>query len=241
MKILGVIPSRYASKRFPGKALVDIGGKTMIQRVYEQASKCNSYSDLVVATDDDRIYDHIKLLGGNVMMTLSDHMNGTERCNEVLETIAPEYDYVVNIQGDEPFVHPETLENLNSILDGNVEIGTLLKKVEDHSILDNPNEIKVAINKRNEALYFSRSKIPYSRNDSEMSISQYYKHIGIYAYRSDILKKISQLEASPLELSESLEQLRWLENGYKINVTFTDHQSIGIDSPEDLKEATKYL
>ncbi len=238
MKIIGIIPSRFGSTRFPGKPLADIKGKPMIQRVFEQAAKSSSLDQVIVATDDKRVYNCVQAFGGKVMMTQVAHLNGTERCGEVAKSYPA--DYYINIQGDEPFIHPEQIDTLAGILDGNTELGTLVKEVNDSSILDDPNEMKVALNKSFEALYFSRSCIPFVRDyDPADWLKQhnYYKHIGIYGYRSDILNEIIKLPASSLELAESLEQLRWLENGYKIKVGITEHESMGIDTPEDLKQA----
>ena len=238
MKIIGIIPSRFASTRFPGKPLADIGGKPMIQRVCEQASKASSLNQVIVATDDQRIVDCVLGFGGKAMMTNESHRNGTERCGEV----ASEYpaDYYINIQGDEPFIHPEQIDTLAGILDGTTQLGTLVKKVQDASLLDNPNVMKVTCNIDGEALYFSRSCIPYVRDHEAanwLEHHDFYKHIGIYAYRADILHEIIKLEASSLELAESLEQLRWLENGYKIKVAKTEYESMGIDTPEDVQKA----
>ena len=244
MKILGIIPARYASTRFPGKPLVDIGGKTMIRRVYEQACKATKLTDVVVATDEQRIYDEITRHGGKAVMTRSDHMNGTERCGEVMQQAEITYDYAINIQGDEPFIHPEMIDQLAAILDGTTQLGTLVKKVDDVAILDNPNAIKVVFSKEMQALYFSRSCIPFLRGKApgeRLAAHEYYKHIGIYAYRADVLKEITKLPAGLLEATESLEQLRWLENGYQINVAITPHESQGIDAPEDLEKIQKLL
>ncbi|MCP4457557.1 MAG: 3-deoxy-manno-octulosonate cytidylyltransferase [Cytophagales bacterium] len=240
MKIIGIIPSRYRSSRSPGKPLVDIGGKPMIQRVYEQASKAKSLDQVVVATDDQRIEDCVIGFGGKVMMTSESHQNGTERCGEV----AIEYpaQFYINIQGDEPFIHPEQIDGLASILNGETQLGTLVKKIQDDSLLDNPNVMKVTFDKKDEAFYFSRSCIPFVRDHVRsdwMKHHDFYKHIGIYAYRSDVLKEIVNLTSSSLELAENLEQLRWLENGYKIKVAKTHYESTGIDTPEDIDRALK--
>ena len=232
MKILGIIPARFASTRFPGKPLVDIGGKTMIRRVYEQAIKAASLSDVIVATDDQRIYNEVLSFGGRAVMTAPHHLNGTERCAEVASTL--DVDAVINIQGDEPFIHPEQIDTLASLFSyHDFQIGTLIKVCEDQSLLAKPSIIKVTVNKGLQALYFSRSVIPYLRNTD--AHPTYYKHIGIYGYRSDILQEIVKLPSSPLELAESLEQLRWLENGYTIHTAVTIHESISIDVPEDLE------
>lgn len=242
MKIIGIIPSRYASSRFPGKPLVDIGGKTMIRRVYEQAARSKSLSSVIVATDDERIFNEVKSFGGNVMMTSASHNNGTERCAEVATT--SDADVIINIQGDEPFIQPEQIDLLAALFaDSKVQIGTLVKEHPLNDELKNPARIKVVLNKNMEALYFSRSVIPFlqdsshpdSYRDSKLN-AQYHKHIGIYGYRKDVLLEIVKLPSSPLELAESLEQLRWLENGYRIQCALTTHDSISVDTPEDLNK-----
>lgn len=242
MNILGLIPSRYASARFPAKPLALVRGKTMIQRVVEQAQQTQSLSRVVVATDDDRIRDHVIAFGGEVVMTGTHHQSGTDRCQEALEQLGGSYDYVVNIQGDEPFMHPEQIDLLTSVLNGTVELATLVKRITDVKMVQNPNTIKVVLNGQNEALYFSRQPIPYPRDLvlSDRPVEQwpqhqlYYKHIGLYAYRTDVLAQITQLPVSSLERTESLEQLRWLENGYRIKVVETSLESHSIDTPEDL-------
>lgn len=237
MKILGLIPARYASSRFPAKPLVDIGGKSMIRRVYEQARKSGSLSDVVVATDHAEIYDHVRLFGGHVCMTRESHVSGTDRCYEAL-TLQPEtYDYVINIQGDEPFIQPAQIDLLASRLNGTTEIATLVKSITNPEQLFNPNIVKAVVSKRGEALYFSRSTIPHIRNTGEdewMKKHTFFKHIGMYAYRSDILAQLTQLPVSTLEKAESLEQLRWLENGFRVTVAETIIETLGIDTPEDL-------
>ena len=238
MKVLGIIPARYASTRFPGKPLIDIRGKTMIQRVYEQVKKCKNLNEVIVATDDERIHSHVELFGGKVIMTSKKHPSGTDRCNEVLSTLSETYDFVINIQGDEPFVHPEQIDQLIDLLDRDIELATLAKKIEQHHKLLDPNAVKVVIDHLGFAIYFSRAAIPFNRDTKKhedwLLKTDYFKHIGIYAYRSDVLKKITSLPPSALETIESLEQLRWLENGYKIKVGITDLESPNIDSPEDL-------
>ena len=243
MNFIGIIPARFASTRFPGKPLTMINGKSMIQRVYEQAKKTNILISVVVATDDSRIEDHVKNFGGEVIMTSPECKNGTERCFEAIlkyQKIFPsqKFDVVINIQGDEPFIHPEQIESISSCFKNEkVEIATLIKKIKSVEELENPSEAKVIINTDKQAIYFSRSVIPFYRgvkNDEAIKLHSYYKQIGMYAYRTDILKEIIRLNPTPLETAESLEQLRWLENGYKINVEFTEHESIAIDTPEDL-------
>lgn len=243
MKILGIIPARYASSRFPAKPLADLGGQSMIKRVYQQAKKCEELSQVIVATDHPIIFDHVNDFGGMVCMTSDLHPSGTDRCYEVLSKQEAKYDYVINIQGDEPFIAPQQIELLASMLDGKTELATLIKRLESQEQLLNPNLVKVIFNKHHEALYFSRSPIPYWRGKETDWVHQhhYYKHIGLYAYRTDILEKITQLKPSTLERAESLEQLRWLENGYKIKVAETSLETVGIDTPEDLEQARHYL
>ncbi len=245
MSILGIIPARYASTRFPAKPLADMGGKSMIRRVYEQAKKSKSLSKVVVATDHEEIYQHVIDFGGDVCMTSTHHASGTDRCYEVLLKENTSFDYVINIQGDEPFIAPEQIDLLASLLlDGDTELATLIKKIDSVEQLFNPNLVKAVVNKNAEALYFSRSPIPYVRNMEQVewvTHHNFYKHIGMYAYRKDVLEKITRLEISSLEKTESLEQLRWLENGYKIKVKETNIETIGIDTPEDLQNALKHL
>ncbi len=240
MKILGVIPARFASTRFPGKPLVDIGGKTMIRRVYEQAKKATKLSEVVVATDDERIADEIKKYGGNVVMTSDKHQSGTDRCAEAVKNIAGEFNAVINIQGDEPFILPEQINLLAALFENSeVEIGTLVKKLSDVADLDNPNTMKVVLDILGNGMYFSRSPIPFVRGADKKDWLQknlFYKHIGIYGYRTDVLEKLTALPQGKLELVESLEQLRWLENGYKIRTAFTESEAISIDAPEDIEK-----
>ena len=243
MKILGIIPARYASSRFPGKPLVDIAGKTMIRRVYEQSKQSKLLNEVVVATDNQRIADEVLRFGGKVEMTSDRHTNGTERCAEVLSRFE-DYDYVVNIQGDEPFIKPQQIDGLCELLDGSVQLGSMVKKIEDPSLLSNPSIMKVIINKFHEAIYFSRTAIPYVRDEKIENWLQkhtFYKHICIYAYRSDILFEITNLPPGALETAESLEQLRWIENGYKIKIGITTFESQSVDTPEDLARILKYL
>ena len=244
MKILGIIPSRFASTRFHAKPLVDIKGKSMIMRVYEQARKSSYLSDVVVATDHMEIFKHVKEQGGQVCMTRDNHVSGTDRCYEALTQQSQKYDYVINIQGDEPFIHPEQIDLLASLLDGVKEIATLVKSLETQEQLFNPNLVKAVFNNRMEALYFSRSPIPHIRNTNEeqwLDKHKFYKHIGMYAYRADILQALTELPVSTLEKAESLEQLRWLQNGYRISIAETLTETFGIDTPEDLERALEYL
>jgi 3-deoxy-manno-octulosonate cytidylyltransferase (CMP-KDO synthetase) len=199
---------------------------------------------VIVATDHPKIFDHVHSFGGNVCMTAESHASGTDRCFEVLTKEKDKFDYVINIQGDEPFIAPEQIELLASLLDGKTELATLAKKIEDQEQLFSPNIVKVVVDKNGKALYFSRSPIPHLRNvahDQWLSKHLFYKHIGMYAYRADILEKITTLSVSILEKAESLEQLRWLENGYSIQVKETTHETIGIDTPEDLDKAIQFL
>lgn len=238
MSILGIIPARFASTRFPGKPLTVINGKTMIRRVYEQASASKLLQKVIVATDDDRISNEVKSFGGEVVMTSDQHRSGTDRCAEAVSLVEGRWDVVINIQGDEPFIQPEQIDLLAALFnDREVEIGTLVKKLCDPSDLDNPNTMKVVLDAKNNGIYFSRSAIPFVRGEEKsnwLNKHFFYKHIGIYGYRTDILKKLTLLEPGKLEIAESLEQLRWLENGYKIRTAFTTLETISIDSPEDL-------
>ena len=213
----------------------------MIQRVYEQAIKADKLMTVLVATDDKQIKENVEGFGGNVVMTSSDHRNGTERCLEALTNFDQPCEFVINIQGDEPFINPEQINSLASILGPDIEIATLAKKIESTDELDNHNINKVVFDSTGDALYFSRSTIPYNRFNADNPFSvDYYKHIGIYAYRVDVLKEITKLEPTPLELAEALEQLRWLQNGYNIKVGITELESMGIDTPEDLERALKF-
>ncbi|MDB4903311.1 MAG: kpsU [Mucilaginibacter sp.] len=242
MNILGIIPARYASTRFPGKPLVDIGGKSMIQRVYEQAKKCIHLSEVIVATDDARIYDHVISFGGVVIMTSADHQSGTDRCAEVALQ-HPQYNVIINIQGDEPFIDPEQISKLATCFNSeSTQIATLIKKVQNQQELLNPNSPKVVINKLSEAVYFSRSPLPHIRGQEQQNWLNYYtyfKHIGIYGYRADILQQITKLPVSSLEKAESLEQLRWIENDYRIKVAETELETHAIDTPEDLEKLSE--
>lgn len=245
MNIVGIIPARFASTRFPGKPLIDIAGKTMIQRVYEQAKKANSLSEVVVATDDERIAQHVQSFGGNVVMTSENHQSGTDRCFEAIEKFEINADAVINIQGDEPFIQPEQINLVASCFSlKETELATLVKKISTNEELFNPNTPKVLLNSNKEAIYFSRQTIPYIRGKEQndwLKQHTFYKHIGIYGYRTDVLATITQLKQSSLELAEALEQLRWLENGYKIKVEITDFESVAIDSPDDLQKLTIFL
>jgi len=243
-KIIGIIPARYASTRFPGKPLVDIAGKTMIQRVYEQASKAESLSKVVVATDDVRIADEVKRFGGEFIFTSTNHQSGTDRCAEVIETL-PGYEIVINIQGDEPFIEPAQIELLASCFtEEKVQLATLIKSIQSQESVYNSNSPKVVIDVNGRAMYFSRSPIPFIRNGEPgvwAEKHQFYKHIGIYGYRTESLKAITKLPPSSLEIAESLEQLRWIENGFYIQTKVTDLETVAIDTPEDLLKLNKLL
>lgn len=246
-RIAGIIPARYASSRFPGKPLVMIGGKPMIRRVYEQASL--ALETVYVATDDMRIHDAVSSFGGKVVMTSAGHQSGTDRCAEAAGKITLQEGFipyaVINIQGDEPFIRPEQIDLLASCFDdSSVEIATLVRKVEPGEDLTNPNHPKVVINLSGNAIYFSRSVVPYLRDvpSAEWPARHaYYKHIGLYGYRTDILKQLTVLPQSPLEKAESLEQNRWIENGFRIRTVVTPWESIGIDTPGDLERVEKFL
>ncbi len=246
MKFIVVIPARYASQRFPGKPLAMLGGKPVIQRVYEQAIK--AIPDVYVATDDKRIAEAVSSFGGNVVMTSPNHKSGTDRIEEAIQKIGGNYDVVINIQGDEPFVASSQIETLCSCFeDEGTQIATLGKPFladQDINALDSPNSPKIVTDLNGYALYFSRSVIPYQRNVEHshwLETCTYYKHLGLYAYRRNVLEKITKLPQSPLEIAESLEQLRWLQNGYKIKVGTTNIETVGIDTPEDLNRAEAFL
>ena len=239
---IAIIPARYASTRFPGKPLIDIQGKTMIQRVVEQVLQVENLDKVVVATDDERIFLHVKNLGYEAIMTSENHQSGTDRCAEVAHKMKLKNDdIVINIQGDEPFIFPSQIADLLAFMQKNktISIGTLAKKITNISFLENPNIVKVIFDENQKAIYFSRSAIPFVRGEAKenwLSKADFYKHIGMYAYRFSALKKISFLKPSRLELLESLEQLRWLENGFPIGINLTDLETIGIDTPEDLEQ-----
>ena len=246
MKFIGIIPARYASTRFPAKPLALLGGKTVIQRVYEQVA--GILDEAYVATDDERIEAAVKTFGGKVVMTSVNHKSGTDRCYEAFTKVGEEFDVIVNIQGGEPFIQPSQLEAIKACFDDDkTQIATLVKPftpTDGFDALENVNSPKVVVDKQMNALYFSRSIIPYQRNADKCEWLQghtYYKHIGLYAYRAEVLKEITSLPQSSLEKAESLEQLRWLENGYTIKVGITDVETIGIDTPEDLERAERFL
>jgi 3-deoxy-manno-octulosonate cytidylyltransferase (CMP-KDO synthetase) len=245
-KIIGIIPARYESSRFPGKPLAMINGKSMIQRVYEQASAAKCLSAVYVATDDNRIAEHLKASGIQYIMTSRDHQSGTDRCYEASKSIATlnHSDYIINIQGDEPFIHPDQIDELGLLCDGTIEIATQIGHFKNLDELKSSNTAKVVFDAHGFALYFSRSVIPAHRSLDEqhwIGSGNFHKHIGIYAYRADVLQKIAALPPGKLELTESLEQLRWLENGFSIKLGMTKHSPVSIDTPEDLQKALALL
>ena len=244
MKFIAIIPARYASTRFPGKPLATLAGKPVIQHVYEKVSSV--VADTWVATDDDRIFNTVEAFGGKAIMTRTDHKSGTDRIEEAVEKIGGEWDVVINVQGDEPFIHTSQIETVCRCFDDpSTEIATLGKPFGDNiEAISNPNSPKIVIDKRGYALYFSRSVIPYVRGKEVQKWALSYpflKHIGLYAYRRNVLKEVTRLPQGTLETAESLEQLRWLENGYRIKVGQTDIETIGIDTPEDLEKAEEYV
>lgn len=243
MKFIGIIPARYASTRFPGKPLALLGGKPVIQHVYEKVAVVLEAA--YVATDDERIYDVVKSFGGQVVMTRTDHKSGTDRIEEAIEKIGGEWDVVVNVQGDEPFVAKSQLDTICHCFDDpTTQIATLGKPFESMEAVQNPNSPKIVVDNMGFAMYFSRSVIPYVRGKEKSSWLTHYpflKHLGIYAYRKDVLRQVTQLPQSSLEIAESLEQLRWLQNGFKIKVGTTDVETVGIDTPQDLERAEEFL
>lgn len=243
--ILGIIPARYASTRFPGKPLIEIEGKTMIRRVYEQAAKSASLDHIVVATDDVRIANHVRSFKGNVVLTAPDHESGTDRCWDACLQTGGDFDYVINIQGDEPFIDPSQIDLLAATLkDGTTELATLIIPVDNPEVLFDKGEVKVVLNDRMEGLYFSRMVIPFIKGvpESEWHLHYaYHRHVGLYAYRRDVLEAVTKLPVSSLEKAESLEQLRWLEAGYKIKCAVTAFDSHCIDAPEDVEKVLRLM
>lgn len=240
MKVLAIIPARYASTRFPGKPLAMIGSKPMIQHVYERVAGSGAADEVIVATDDERIADAVENFGGEAMLTIRDHKSGTDRCGEVLERMDEEYDVVINVQGDEPFVDAGQLATLKEVFnDPKAQIATLMKRIDDPETLFDRNVVKVVCDKGGKALYFSRQPLPCLRGADErdwLDRHAFYKHVGIYAFRSDALAKVVKMPQSELEKCESLEQLRWLENGMPIEVRETTAENVSVDTPEDLKK-----
>lgn len=245
MRTIGIIPARFGSSRFPGKPLADINGKSMIQRVYEQAKKAMALHHVAVATDNERIKEAVLSFGGDVVMTSSSHESGTDRCLEAVEYFDQEFDVVVNIQGDEPYISPEQIELILSCFNNeNTEIATLIKLIESNQELFDVNRPKVLVDDNDFAIYFSRQAIPYLRGVEKQVWNDefnFYKHIGMYAYRVATLKEICQLKQSRLELAEGLEQLRWIESGYKIRTAITEEESYSIDTPQDLESLINTL
>ena len=243
MRFIGIIPARYASTRFPGKPLAMLGGKPVIQHVYEKVAAV--LEEAYVATDDERIFNAVVAFGGKAVMTRADHQSGTDRIAEAIDTIGGNWDVVVNIQGDEPFVRQSQIATVCSCFeDADTQIATLGKPFTSMDAVNNPNSPKIVTDLRGYAMYFSRSTIPFVRGaeqDSWLNHYPFLKHIGIYAYRREVLKALTLLPQSPLEQAERLEQLRWLQNGYKIKVGLTDEETIGIDTPEDLERAARFL
>ncbi len=242
--ILGIIPARFASTRFPGKPLIHILGKSMIQRVYEQAKKSTLLNEVVVATDDERIYNHVVEFGGKAVYTKSEHPSGTDRCYEALHNTSGNFDYIINIQGDEPFIDPTQIDLLANVCDGKTELATLMIPVDSHDVLFDMGEVKVTLNTNNEALYFSRMVIPYIKGKPQEEWHKhhkYYRHVGMYAYRKDVLEAVTQLQPSSLENAESLEQLRWLENGFKVKCAVTNFDSHCIDTPDDIEKVLRLM
>lgn len=243
MKFVGIIPARYASSRFPGKPLAILRGKMVIESVYMQVKE--ALKDVYVATDDERIYKAVKSFHGNVIMTNNKHKSGTDRICEAIDKIGEKYDVVINIQGDEPFIQASQIKTvIDCFDDSQTQIATLGKRFDKIEDVQNPNSPKIVLDNNNYAMYFSRSPIPFIRGKETkewLANFPFLKHIGLYAYKTEVLKEISKLQQSPLEIAESLEQLRWLQNGYKIKVGITDIETIGIDTPEDLQKAEIFL
>ena len=243
MKFIGIIPARYASTRFPGKPLAMLGGKPVIQRVYEQV--VSVLGEAYVATDDERIFKAVESFGGRAVMTRSDHKSGTDRIEEAAQKLQTDADVIINVQGDEPFIQKSQLETVKHLFDDpQTQIATLGKPFESMEAVENPNSPKIVCDINGYAMYFSRSVIPHIRGkeQSEWLLNfPYLKHIGLYAYRRNVLAEITKLPQSPLELAESLEQLRWLQNGYRIKVGLTDVETVGIDTPEDLERAEQFI
>ncbi len=244
MKVLGIIPARYASTRLPAKALIDLAGKTMLQRVYEKAKSAQFLDKIIIATDDERIFKSAQSFDAEVMMTSTSHQSGTDRCAEVVQKTEEKFDFLVNIQGDEPFLFSEQIDELISILNPKIEIATLVRKIDSFKKMMDDTSPKVVLNTKKEAMYFSRNAIPFVRDlaQSEWHLEHdFYAHIGLYAFRIDILQQIAILPVSALEKAEKLEQLRWLENGFKIQTTTSKYESFSIDTEADLIAARKLL
>lgn len=243
MKVLGIIPSRYASTRFPSKPLSMIKGKTMIQRVWEQAWK-SKLDAVVVATDDMRIADEVLNFGGQYVLTDPNHRSGTDRCREAMYMVEGQYDAVVNIQGDEPFINPEQINQVIDLIGReDTQLASLAKRIDDEDELFSPNVVKVVMDKQGNALYFSRNPIPFMRSlphDQWLQKGEFYKHIGLYAYKAETLCQVAEMQSTTLEMAESLEQLRWLENGLRIRMGITTYDSLSIDTQADLEKALQF-
>jgi 3-deoxy-manno-octulosonate cytidylyltransferase (CMP-KDO synthetase) len=242
MKIVAIIPARWASSRFPGKPLADIEGRPMIVRVMQQVAKCPEISEVLVATDHNSIVQAVENARGQAILTSEDHQSGTDRCYEAYTSSGLQADFILNVQGDEPYINPRQLSALCQSLTQETQLATIVKRITSAEPVHNPNVVKAVRAASGQALYFSRSAVPYLRGELPENWHQkasYWQHIGVYAYRSDLLAKITKLPVSPLEDSEKLEQLRWLEAGYTIHTTETSQSSVGIDTPEDLTEALK--
>ncbi|MFN7912233.1 MAG: 3-deoxy-manno-octulosonate cytidylyltransferase [Bacteroidota bacterium] len=244
MSVIGIIPARYASSRFPGKPLALIHGKSMLQRVYEQAMQANLISTLIIATDDERISKHAEDFGARAILTSAHHVSGTDRCYEAYQNYGQTFDYVLNIQGDEPLLNPAQINELCAVADGVTEIATQMIKCNSHDVLFDTNEVKIALNTNQEALLFSRNVIPFIKNKPEKewhNSHDFYRHVGMYMYKTTVLKEITALSPGKLETAESLEQLRWLENGYKIKCIETKFDSHCVDTPEDLEKIKQLI
>lgn len=244
MSIIGIIPARYASSRFPGKPLVEIKGKSMLQRVYEQTLRAKMLNEVIIATDDERIAEHAKKIGAKVVITSPEHPSGTDRCFEAYQLHGKKFDYVINVQGDEPFLDPQQINSLAEVCNGDVEIATQMIKCHSQDVLFDLGEVKIVLNTQKEALYFSRNVIPFIKGKDQKdwhTYFDYYRHVGMYAYKTAVLEKITQLQPSELEKAESLEQLRWLENGFKIKCVETSFDSHCIDTPEDIEKVLRLM
>ena len=243
MKFIGIIPARYASSRFPGKPLAMLGGKHVIQRVYETVSEV--LGEAYVATDDARIFNAVESFGGKAIMTRADHKSGTDRIEEAVEKLKTNADVIVNVQGDEPFIQPSQIETVCRCFDdAATQIATIGKPFDTMEAVSNPNSPKIVVDNNGYAMYFSRSIIPFVRGvekEEWLENFPFLKHLGLYAYRKDVLAAVTRLPQSSLEKAESLEQLRWLQNGYRIKVGVTNFETVGIDTPEDLKRAEEFL
>lgn len=243
LRIIGIIPARHASTRLPGKPLLDIAGRSMVMRVVDRARGARSLADVVVATDDERILRHVTEQGGRAIMTTADHPSGTDRCHEALLKGGKDFDAVVNIQGDEPFIAPEQIDEVCALLkDAAVQIATLAQVITDDRDIDDPGEAKIIVDTQMNALYFSRAPIPHLHKPvpgPRHAQVRYLKHVGLYAFRAEVLARIVRMPPSPLERAEGLEQLRWIEAGIRVRVGLTDHPSFCVDTPDDLEAARR--